>query len=349
LGRRAKGEGSVYQRRDGSWVAQLNSTYRYAKTEEVAKTKLYKLLAGAEASKPHNISVENHLREYLKHAQANLKPRTVKRYREAIDAHLIPAFAKERLHTLDSQQIERVYAKKLEQGLSPASIHVLHAVLSASLKRAVRLKLIQHNPCEYVQKPRVEREEVEVFNPQEVRALLSAAKHDRLEALWILALTTGLREGELLGLQACDVDLRAGTLRVTRAVYNGVVGTPKSKRSRRTITLPEIAHDALCGHIKQGNYEDSNFLFPNGAGKSIWRTTFINNHWKPLLKRAGVEYKVFHTTRHYVASTLLSRGLPITAVARYLGHDEITLLKAYSHLMPDQMNAVASAMNEALT
>jgi integrase-like protein len=227
IGRRAKGEGSVYQRKDGSWVAQLNGTYRYARTEEAAKAKLYKLLAGAEEFKPQNISVEKHLRDYLKHAQANLKPRTVKRYREAIDAHLRSAFSKEKLHTLDAQKIERVYAKKLEQGLSPASIHVLHAVLSASLKRAVRLKLIQHNPCKDVQKPKVEREEV-------------------------------------------------------------------GKRSRRTITLPKIAHDALRRRIAEGDYANSDYLFPNGAGKPMWRTTFINNHWKPLLKRAGVEFNYKH-------------------------------------------------------
>jgi integrase len=163
MGRRAKGDGSVYKRKDGSWVAHLNGTYRYARTEEAAKQKLYKLLAGAEESKPQNISVENHLRDYLKHAQTNLKPRTVKRYREAIEAHLIPALGKEKLHKLDAQKIERVYAKKLEQGLSAASIHVLHAVLSASLKRGVRLKLLHHNPCKDVQKPRVEREEIEVI------------------------------------------------------------------------------------------------------------------------------------------------------------------------------------------
>jgi integrase len=129
------------------------------------------------------------------------------------------------------------------------------------------------------------------FDPSEVRALLSAASQDRLEALWVLALTTGLREGELLGLQACDVGLRDGALRISRTVYNGVVGTPKSRRSRRIITLPKLAHDTLRRHIKQGNYEGSDNLFPNGAGKAMWRTTFIYHHWIPLLKRAGVEYK----------------------------------------------------------
>jgi integrase len=348
VGRRIRGEGSVYRRKDGSYVAQYKGRYRYARTEEAAKQKLYKLLAGAEESKPQNITVAKHLDDYLQHAQANLKPRTVKRYREAIDAHLRPALGKEKLHTLDARRIEALYARKLEQGLSPASIHVLHAVLSASLKRAVRLKLIQHNPCKEVEKPRVEREEVEVFDLQEVKFLLSAAKNDRLEALWVLALTTGLREGELLGLQACDVDLCACTLRVSRTVYNGVVGTPKSKRSRRTITLPKLAHDALQQHIEHGEYGPNDYLFPNGGGTPMWRTTFINHHWIPLLKRAGVEYKVFHACRHYVASTLLSTGLPITSVARFMGHDERTLLSTYSHLMPDQLETVAAAMDNAL-
>jgi integrase len=348
LGRRARGEGSVYQRKDGAWVAQLNGTYRYARTEEAAKAKLYKLLAGAEESKPQNITVAKHLDDYLQHAQANLKPRTVKRYREAIDAHLRPALGKEKLHTLDARCVEAVFAKKLENSLSPASIHVLHAVLSASLKRAVRLNLIKHNPCKNVEKPRVEREEIEVFNPQEVKALLSAAKNDRLEALWVLALTTGLREGELLGLQTCDVDLHAGTLRVSRTVYNGIVGTPKSRRSRRTITLPQIAKDALQEHIANSGADGDDWLFPNGNGQPMWRSNFVDRHWNPLLKRAAIDYKVFHTCRHYVASTLLSKGLPISPVARYLGHDEITLLKTYSHLMPDQMEAVATAMDETL-
>ena len=164
-----------------------------------------------------------------------------------------------------------------------------------------------------------------------------------------ISLYDRVTRGELLGLQTCDVDLRAGTLHISRTICNGVLGTPKGKRSRRTVTLPKIAHGALRRHIEEGNYSDSDYLFPDGAGRAMWRTTFINNHWKPLLKRTGVQYKVFHTARHYVASTLLSKGLPITSVARFRGHVERTLLSTYSHLMPDQMDAVAAAMNETLT
>jgi integrase len=103
--RRPRGEGSVYRRKDGSWVAQLNGTYRYAKTEHTAKQKLYKLLAGAEEARPENITVAKHLDMYIEAVSHNLKPRTVKRYREAIDAHLKPALGKHKLHSLDAQTI----------------------------------------------------------------------------------------------------------------------------------------------------------------------------------------------------------------------------------------------------
>jgi integrase len=352
MARRGRGEGSVYQRKDGSWVAQLNGTYRYARDEETAKQKLYKLLAGAEEAKPENITVGKHFDDYLKHVQTNLKPRTVKRYREAIDAHLKPAFGKQKLHTLDAQKIEAMYIKKLEQGISPASIHVLHAVLSASMKRAVRLKLLQTNPCKHVDKPKIERDSedgaVKVFDRSEVQRILSAAKSDPLEALYVLIFNTGLRVGEALALKRSDADLQAGTLRISRTVYNGVVGTPKSKRSRRTITLPKIPHDALAKHINQGMYVESDYLFASQAGTPMWYWAFITRKYKPLLQRAGMSYKNIHTARHTVASTLLARGLPITSVARYMGHDEQTLLSTYSHLMPDQMDTVAAAMDSAL-
>lgn len=344
--RRNAGEGSVYQRKDGSWVAQFQGKYRYAQTEDAAKQKLYKMLTNTEESKPKNITVGKLLDEYITHATPNLKPRTVKRYREAINLHLNSSLGKVKLHALDALTIEGMYSRKLADGVSPSTIQLINAVLSSSMKRAVRLKLASHNPCKDVELPRIETKEVEVFDPSEVRAILTAAKDDPLEACWVLALQTGMREGELIGTQVKDFDRANGTLAIRRTVYNGVEGTPKSKRGRRTIKLPQAARDALTSHTEQHN--GSIWMFPNSVGKPMWRSTFVDLHWKPLLRRANVEYKHFHTARHYVASTLLGKGLPITAVARYLGHDEITLLRTYSHLIGDMREMVASAMDEAL-
>src|SRR5215218_2647559 len=190
VARRKRGEGSVYRRKDGSYVAQYKGEYCYAKDEDTAKQKLYAMLSGGvEESKPSTITISTVLEEYLSAAKPNLKPRTFARYQHAIDAHLRSAFGKHKLHKLTARTIEDVYAHKLRDGQSPASVRLMHSVLSSAIKREVRLQRVQTNVCSDVQLPRIQREEVEVFDATEVRALLSAATQDRLEAFWVLALT----------------------------------------------------------------------------------------------------------------------------------------------------------------
>ena len=231
--RRAAGEGSVYQRKDGSYVAQYKGKYRYAKDKDTARAKLYKMLTATEEVQPSNITVSKALDDYLNAGGSNLKPRTVKRYSEAIQVHLKPSLGKEKLHELTALRVEEMYARKLSQGTSPSTIELMHAVLSACLKRSVRLRLVQHNVCRDVERPRIESEEVEIFSPSEVAAILSTAKYDTLEALWVLALTTGMRQGEIIGLKVSDYDRAKGTLAIRRTLYNGVEGSTKSKKGRR--------------------------------------------------------------------------------------------------------------------
>jgi integrase len=161
-------------------------------------------------------------------------------------------------------------------------------------------------------------------------AIYASRCQDRLEALWVLALSTGMRGGEIRGLEWKHINLSAGTLDVRQTTtIKGQLGTPKSKNSVRMLQLPEIAIDALRRHRKS-----SRFVFPNRKGTDFIRYhSFVIFNWRPLTQRAGIQYKNFHTCRHYVASSLLRKGLPITAVARYLGHDEVTLLRTYSHLI----------------
>ncbi len=348
MGRREKGSGSVYKRKSGSWVAQFEGKYRYAKTESEARKKLRLLLEQAETeNKPSSLlTVATALDDYLQSARQNLKPRTAERYQQVIDGHLTPSLGKVELDKLTAIEIEKMYARKLQDGLSASTVQLIHAVLSSAVKRAVRLGLIQTNVCSNVQRPRIQRDEVVVFTYQEVQRMLSQAKYEPLEALWVLALTAGQRHGEILGLQASDYDRQRGTLAVRRTVYNNVVGTTKSKNGRRTIKLPLLAQDAVERHT-EGMSGDT-WMFSNGAGNPIRNNTFVTRHWRPFLQRVDVDYKNFHTCRHYVASTLLGKGLPISAVARFMGHDEQTLLSTYSHLMPDMMDTVAAALDDAL-
>lgn len=234
------------------------------------------------------------------------------------------------------------------RSVSPSTVQLTHAVLSSSFKRAVKWGYIKHNIIKDVDAPRIEREEVKPFTPSEVSRILTVAKTDRLEALWVLALSTGMRSGELLGLQRGDVNLQAATLQVKRTIYNGECGSPKSKQSRRTIKLPSKALAVLKPHIEGKEFGDADYLFTTSRDTTICEQNFRRSYWKPLLVRAGVEYKNFHTCRHYVASTLLGKGVPITAVARTLGHNETTLLRTYAHLLPDMGEMTARVMDDAL-
>jgi integrase len=345
MGRRSRGDGSIYKRKsDGLYVAQYKGRYRYSKDKATAKAKLLKLMTSAEEVVPENITTAAFMDRWMTFAEQNLKPATVKRYREAIKIYIKPNLGDKKLHKVDALTVQQMYSQMLTDGLSPATVNLVHSVLSSAFKRAIKWDLLGTNVITNVDAPRIARAEVEIFTPSEVRALLTAASQDRLEALWVLALSTGMRGGEALALEWRHVNLDAGTLNVNQTIsINGTLGSPKSRNSVRTLHLPAMAVDAIRQH-KCNN----SFLFPSSAGTPMRYHNFIKWHWQPLTQRAGIPYKNFHTCRHHVASTLLGKGLPITAVARYLGHDEVTLLRTYSHLVRGMESLVPAAMDEAL-
>jgi integrase len=302
-----RGEGSVYERKDGYWVAQYKGRYRYAKTKKEAKRKLLELLKAGEVYKPHGPTVTAFMDRWIEFAQQNLKPATIKRYREAVEIYVKPSLGNKKLHKVDAITVQEMYASMRRNGLSPATVNLVHSVLSSAFKRAIKWGVLDHNVIESVEVPKIVREELEVFAPEEVRALLSAASGDRLEALYTLALSTGMRGGEILGLEWNCRSRRWYVEREAATTIKGQLGTPKSKNSVRTLQLPQIAIDALRTHSKS-----SRFVFPNRKGMDFIRYhNFVIFHWRPLTQRAGIQYKNFYTCRHYVASSLLSKGLPI--------------------------------------
>jgi len=243
--RRDKGLGSLYRRKDGLWVAQYKGQYRYSKDKATAKHKLTQMLRQPDVARPTNITVGIALDQYLEASKPNLKPRTINRYSEASCVHLKPALGSTKLHKLTALEIESLYARMLDTGSSPATVRLVHAVLSSAIKRVVRLSLLKTNVCTSVQLPKLNTPKVQVFSPDEVAAILTAAKHDRLHALYLLGLSVGAREGELLGLQIQDYDPSTGALSISRTLYNGAVGSPKSKQGNRTIKLPKQAQQVF--------------------------------------------------------------------------------------------------------
>ena len=171
--------------------------------------------------------------------------------------HITPALGRIKLTNLSPAHVQGLYRAKLDEGLKPSSVRYIHAVVHRALKQAVRWGLVPHNVSEAVDIPNLVRGEVNAFSPEEARTFLAAARGDRLEALYVLAIHCGLRRGELLGLRWSDAYPDAGTLRVNRQLQrmrdgSGLVfSEPKNNKARRTIRLTNAASEALRRHRKR--------------------------------------------------------------------------------------------------
>jgi integrase len=346
--RRIAGEGSLYYRADkGLWVAQHSGVYRSSKDKDKAQAKLDDLLnGGSDEANRERTTVSALLDQWLEFSIPNLKPATIKRYKEVIRLHINPAMGRRKVSSLTPYDVQRQYSGWLSQGISPNTIYACHTVLSGAFRRAAKWQLVGTNIIRDVDAPKLPQTEIEVFEHREVRAILSAAKGTRYEAAVILALSCGMRGGEIFSTQPGDYNRQAGTLAIRRTLVNNgtAIGTPKSKNSKRTIQLPTIARDAL-----DRTDRTKEWMFPSRAGTTLFYHNWIRLHWRPLLGGAGVEYRNFHVCRHYVCSTLLASGQPIPSIAKFLGDTEQTILRTYNHLMPNQMQEVAAAMDAALS
>jgi integrase len=204
-----------------------------------------------------NQTVQQFMERWLEDsARGDLGHRAYHNYRLQIRRHISPAFARLKLSKLTAAHVQALYAAKLRDGLKPSSVRYIHAVLHRALEQAVRFNLIPFNPASRVDPPKIRQEEITPLDADQARRFLHAARGDRFEALYVLSLTTGLRMGEALGLRWSDVDLDAGTLRVSRQVQRmreggGLVFSEPKNASRRTLDLPQRAVEALRSHRKK--------------------------------------------------------------------------------------------------
>ena len=274
------------------------------------------------------------------------------RYEGIVRKHLIPAFGHLRLKDLARPQVRRLYAQKAKT-LSPRTVDYVHVTLQKALSQAMRDDLIPRNVATG-ERPRSsrERQEIKALSPAQVRALLDAARGARGEAIYTVALHTGLRQGELLGLKWTDLDLdskspRLAVRRTLKVVEGGLdFGPPKNRASRRSVPLNRIALAALRSHKLRQNEErlrtpgwrDRNLVFPNRVGEPAEHNNLYRREYLPLLKKAGLEGEGFnfHSLRHTFATALLANGEHPKKVQALLGHSSITqTMDTYSHLLED--------------
>jgi len=313
-----------------------------------------------------NLTVSEYLDRFLEDVQrGSVRESTYSRDKYLVANHVKPALGRVKLKNLSAMHLQRLYREKQDAGLSASTVQKIHHILHKALAQAVRWDLIARNPADAAKAPRPASAEMRPLDTEEVRRLLDAAYGDRLEALYVLAVTTGMRRGELLGLKWSDVDLENGRLSIGRALTrtsNGkyvVLAETKTRGSRRTVKLTQRAVEALRNHLERqlaeieavgDHYCDDGLVFATGAGTPINPSNLRQRSFTPLLKRAGLPHIRFHDLRHTCATLLLSRGVHPKFVQELLGHATIAItLDTYSHVMPGMGDQTAVAMQDVLS
>jgi integrase len=377
MGKRGNNEGSITYRSDGRWMARytvhtaegLKRKTLYGKTRHDVAAKLTKAMSDRDSGlvfDDENMTVGEFLDRWLSDCvRGSVRESTFDRDSYLVRIHMKPALDGIKLSKLSPIHVQGFYRDRLDAGLSASTVNKIHTVLHKALSQAVRWSLIPRNPTAAVTAPRPAPQEMHPLSPEEARGLLEAAHGDRLEALYVLAVTTGMRRGELLGLKWSDVDLKNASVRVRRTLTrtdNGkrvVLGDPKTKKSRRNIRLTPQAVEALREHLTRQTedierlgdlYKDQGLVFAAGTGGPINPSNLRQRSLARLLRKAHLPHIRFHDLRHTCATLLLLKNVHPKFVQELLGHATIAItLDTYSHVLPGMGDQTTTAMEDALS
>jgi integrase len=364
--RRGNGEGTIYQRPDGTWRGQATIAGRRVgvsgKTRREVQTGVRQLLGDADRGvlpPPERRTLGQHLEQWLEHGVRHTRrPRTWQTYRERARLYVLPSLGRVRLTQLEPAHLQRLYGELLARGLAPQTVHHAHSLIRAALGQAVAWGLIPRNVATLVKAPRVERAEIPVLDAAQARQLRVAAGATRWGPLIAVALATGMRQGELLGLQWGDVDLDAGLIRVRRQLgRDKTLAEVKTAKGRRSIDVPASTVTILREHRRRQNearlylgpeYEHRDLVFCTHTGRPLGYRN-VTREYKKLLRRADLPAVPFHALRHTNATLLLLQGEHPKVVQERLGHSTVAMtMDIYSHLIPSMGKAAADKLEALL-
>ena len=375
MGRRGNGEGSITRHKaSGKWMARYTVETPtgpkrrtiYAGTRKEAAEKLAKALsqrADGIVVDDKNLTVGEYLDRWLSDCvRGTVRESTYSRDKYLVVNHVKPSIGRVKLKNLNGLHLQSLYRERMDSGLSGSTVQKLHHVIHKSLTQAVRWSLIPRNVADDVKAPTPTPKEMHPLSAPEARRLLEAARSDRLEAFYVLAVHTGMRRGELLGLKWEDVDLDDSTVRVRRTLTRKgtgyVLGEPKTKKSRRTVMLTPRAVDALRSRrarqaeekLRAGSlYGDHGLVFASESGGLINPSNLRQRSFMRLLEAADLPQITFHDLRHTCASLLFQRNVHPKFVQELLGHASVAItLDTYSHMLPGMGGEVALAIEDAL-
>jgi integrase len=358
--RRGAGEGSLYQRQDGRWVARVidtngRSRSLYARTYREAEQKLHAARRAVEDGfgvPDQQPTLGAYLTRWLENLPTtDVKPATVRFYTKYVEKHVLTEpLARRLLSRLTPGDLAGLYSRKLASGLSRTTVNHLHRLLHRALRVAEREGIVSRNAAAAVDGPGRDRVEFRVLHHDEPEQFLEAVSGEPLEALFVVALCTGMRQGELLALRWQNVDLLGAELEVVGSL-TGVrradleITSPKSKRARR-VALPPQAVASLREHrrrqhehrLAMAEWVDRGLVFAGPFG-DFMRAATVNSALDRVLVRAGLPHMRFHDLRHSAATRMLARGIHPKVVAECLGHASIqTTMDLYGHVAPSMLH-----------
>ena len=356
--------GQIVKRGDNTWYIRIflgrdaNGKRKYFnKTIHGTKKDAQKYLTAKTREKDLGFFVEPALmplNEFLDRwlseiAQNKLRARTFENYESLLNCHVRKILGAKRLSDIQAYEVQKLYNDIKKAKYSPKTIRHVRNVLSSAFKQGVRWKMLMQNPCEFSELPRMEKVEMMYFTPKETAKFLDAAKDDKFFPAFLLAIETGMRPEEYLGLQWKDVDFENKVLSVRRALVvkkgGGFIFTePKTKKSRRSIPISNTLIKALKAHrriqleerMKLGaNYQTFDLVFASEIGTPLLHGNLLRRHFKPIRDKANLPKIRLYDLRHTTATLLLSAGENPKVVSERLGHASIVLtLDTYSHVLP---------------
>ena len=385
---RGNGEGSIVQRKDGLWEAKVSVGYRtdaegnakrvrksvYGKTRREVADKLKTELTNQQQGLPVAIrrqTVAQFLKVWLEEtAKPNVRPRTYDSYAMIVNRHLIPTLGHHKLTDLEPQHVQKMMNQKIRKaiegeekpdGLSPRSVQYLRAVLRRALNQALREGGIHRNVATLVDPPKSTEHEITVLSREQAAHFLRSVQGDRLEALYSVALTMGLRQGEALALRWSDIDFEGRTLSVAKSLQRIggelVLTEPKTRKSRRRLAIPDPMVRSLRDHKRRQteerlaapswtDWQGEGLVFTTPRGTPV-DVANLTKRFKAHLEGAGLPVMRWHDLRHSCATLMLARNIGPRTIMETLGHSQISLtMNTYAHVMPETMRDAADSMGD---
>ncbi|MDQ3398787.1 MAG: site-specific integrase [Deinococcota bacterium] len=363
MGKRAHGEGTITQRKDGTWMGQISVGYKpdgsrdrrtvYGKTQKDVRTKVDEIkqqLANGALSDT-KLTVKAYLEQWLKEAERQLKPRTVSDYRYDVEKYINPHVGRVRLDKLMPLQVQAMLTGIADE-VSADRANKARRILYGALKQAVRWQLIPRNPVEATRLMKHERRSMHIWTPAEAAQFLDSSHGHRLYPLFYLAVSAGLRCGELLALQWAD--LKGNELQVRRSLAHVrgkiIISTPKTEKGLRRVTLSPAMLDVLAQHHRRQEAEQT-FLGPAWPGLDLMFTKEDGGYmlprnlagiWYRLQKQAEVTKVRLHDLRHLNVSIRRKLGQDAKLIADQIGHtDPAFTTRLYTHLFEDDRQGAA--------